>query len=191
MNPLLTTEIKNAVEVLASGGTILYPTDTIWGIGCDATNQKAVDKIYKIKRRMESKSLLMLVESPDRIFDYVEKVSPLFIDLIKSYDKPLTVIYQGAKNVAKGVAAGDNTIGIRVTKDEFCKELISAFGKAIVSTSANISGEPSAIRFQQISEKVKSQVDYVVKLYQNEIRLMRPSRIIRITETGDFEIVRE
>ncbi|HNV49360.1 MAG: L-threonylcarbamoyladenylate synthase [Bacteroidales bacterium] len=191
MNPLLTTEIKNAVEVLASGGTILYPTDTIWGIGCDATNQKAVDKIYKIKRRMESKSLLMLVESPDRIFDYVEKVSPLFIDLIKSYDKPLTVIYQGAKNVAKGVAAEDNTIGIRVTKDEFCKELISAFGKAIVSTSANISGEPSAIRFQQISEKVKSQVDYVVKLYQNEIRLMRPSRIIRITETGDFEIVRE
>ncbi len=140
---------------------------------------------------MESKSLLMLVESPDRIFDYVEKVSPLFIDLIKSYDKPLTVIYQGAKNVAKGVAAEDNTIGIRVTKDEFCKELISAFGKAIVSTSANISGEPSAIRFQQISEKVKSQVDYVVKLYQNEIRLMRPSRIIRITETGDFEIVRE
>lgn len=136
MNPLLTTEIKNAVEVLASGGTILYPTDTIWGIGCDATNQKAVDKIYKIKRRMESKSLLMLVESPDRIFDYVEKVSPLFIDLIKSYDKPLTVIYQGAKNVAKGVAAEDNTIGIRVTKDEFCKELISAFGKAIVSTSA-------------------------------------------------------
>lgn len=191
MNPLLTTEIKNAVEVLASGGTILYPTDTIWGIGCDATNQKAVDKIYKIKRRMESKSLLMLVELPDRIFDYVEKVSPLFIDLIKSYDKPLTVIYQGAKNVAKGVAAEDNTIGIRVTKDEFCKELISAFGKAIVSTSANISGEPSAIRFQQISEKVKSQVDYVVKLYQNEIRLMRPSRIIRITETGDFEIVRE
>ena len=191
MNPLLTTEIKNAVEVLASGGTILYPTDTIWGIGCDATNQKAVDKIYKIKRRMESKSLLMLVESPDRIFDYVEKVSPLFIDLIKSYDKPLTVIYQGAKNVAKGVAAEDNTIGIRVSKDEFCKELISAFGKAIVSTSANISGEPSAIRFQQISEKVKSQVDYVVKLYQNEIRLMRPSRIIRITETGDFEIVRE
>jgi len=191
MNPLLTTEIKNAVEVLASGGTILYPTDTIWGIGCDATNQKAVDKIYKIKRRMESKSLLMLVESPDRIFDYVEKVSPLFIDLIKSYDKPLTVIYQGAKNVAKGVAAEYNTIGIRVTKDEFCKELISAFGKAIVSTSANISGEPSAIRFQQISEKVKSQVDYVVKLYQNEIRLMRPSRIIRITETGDFEIVRE
>lgn len=184
-------EVEKALEVLKKGGVILYPTDTIWGIGCDATNQKAVDRVYKIKQRIEGKSLLILVDTPERIHDYASKVSPLFLDLITSYDKPLTVIYQGAKNLAKGVAAPDNTIGIRVAKDDFCKELIKRFGKAIVSTSANISGEPPPLHFGQISEKIKSSVDHIVNLYQNEIRSMKPSRIIRITDSGDFEIIRE
>ncbi len=190
-NEVFKTEIDKAVMVLASGGTILYPTDTIWGIGCDATNQKAVNKVYKIKQRIEGKSLLVLVDTPERIYEYVDKVSPLFFDLIRSYDKPLTVIYQGARNVAKGVAAEDKTIGIRVAQDEFCRELIRTFGKAIVSTSANLSGEPTALRFQQISEKIKNSVDHIVNLYQNEIRTMKPSRIIRINEKGDFEIIRD
>jgi len=184
-------EIEKTVEVLKKGGTILYPTDTIWGIGCDATNQKAVDKIYKIKQRIEGKSLLVLVDTPERIQDYAENVSPLFFDLIKNYDKPLTVIYQGAKGVAKGIAAEDKTIGIRVAQDAFCRELIKQFGKAIVSTSANLSGDPPALRFQQISEKIKEGVDYIVDLHQNEIRNMKPSRIIRVTESGDFEIIRD
>jgi L-threonylcarbamoyladenylate synthase len=184
-------EIEKTVEVLKKGGTILYPTDTIWGIGCDATNQKAVDKIYKIKQRIEGKSLLVLVDTPERIHDYVENVSPLFFDLIKNYNKPLTVIYQGAKSVAKGVAANDKTIGIRVVQDEFCREVIKKFGKAIVSTSANLSGEPPSLRFQQISEKIKEKVDYIVDLYQNEIRNMKPSRIIRVNKSGDFEIIRD
>lgn len=184
-------EVEKTVKVLKQGGTILYPTDTIWGIGCDATNQKAVDKVYKIKQRIEGKSLLVLVDTPERVHDYVQSVSPLFFDLIKNYDKPLTVIYQGAKNVAKGVSANDKTIGIRVVQNEFCREVIKQFGKAIVSTSANVSGEPPALRFQQISDKISTQVDYVVKLYQNEIKTMKPSRIIRITEKGDFEIIRD
>lgn len=184
-------EIAKTVKVLREGGTILYPTDTIWGIGCDATNQKAVDKVYKIKQRIEGKSLLVLVDSPDRIHEYVKYLNPLVYDLVKNYNMPLTVIYPDARNVAKGVAAIDKTIGIRVVQDEFCRELIKQFGKPIVSTSANISGEPPALRFPQISQKIKERVDYIVNLHQNEIRNMKPSRIIRVTVNGDFEIIRD
>lgn len=183
-------EIENTVKVLRAGGTILYPTDTIWGIGCDATNQRAVDKIYKIKKRIEGKSLLILVDDTDRIKDYVADVDPVILDLVKNYDRPLTVIYPGAKNVAKGVAATDKTIGIRVVRDEFCRQLVKALGRAIVSTSANLSGEPAPLMFNQISTQIRNEVDYVVNLYQDSIRTMKPSRIIRIKEKGDFEIVR-
>ncbi|HPE33638.1 MAG TPA: L-threonylcarbamoyladenylate synthase [Bacteroidales bacterium] len=184
-------EIEKTLKALRAGGTILYPTDTIWGIGCDATNQKAVDRIYQIKRRIEDKSLLVLVDSRERILQYVEKVNPLIFDLVSNYDKPLTVIYENAKNVAKGVAAQDNTIGIRIVQDEFCRELIRQFGKAIVSTSANISGSPAALWFQQISPEIKKSVDYVVNLHQHEIRKMKPSRIIKAKSNGDFEIIRD
>jgi L-threonylcarbamoyladenylate synthase len=183
-------EIDKTVNVLCRGGTILYPTDTIWGIGCDATNEKAVDKIYKIKQRVVGKSLLILVDDPERIYDYVTDVNPLVFELVKNYNRPLTVIYPRAKNLAKGVVADDNTVGIRVVDDEFCRQVIKTFGKAIVSTSANISGESPPLRFQQISEKVKKSVDYVVNIYQNEIRTMKPSRIIKVNEKGDFEIIR-
>jgi len=183
-------EVEKTVKILRSGGTILYPTDTIWGLGCDATNQKAVDKIYKAKKRVEGKSLLMLVDSIDRITDFVDKLDPVILDLVKNYDRPLTVIYPVAKNVAKGVSAPDNSIGIRVVNDEFCKLLIARFGKPIVSTSANISGDPAPVIYQQISPEIKKSVDYIVNLYQDRIRSMKPSRIIRVMENGGFEIVR-
>ena len=183
-------EIEKALKVLQSGGTILYPTDTIWGIGCDATNQKAVDRIYKVKQRIEGKSLLVLVDSVERISNYVDKLNPVIIDLVKNYERPLTVIYPHAKNVVKGVSASDNTIGIRVVNDEFCRQLIIKFGKAIVSTSANISGDPAPVIYQQISKEIKDSVDYIINLYQDRIRSMKPSRIIRVMENGGFEIVR-
>jgi len=183
-------EIEKSLEVLKKGGVILYPTDTIWGIGCDAGNQRAVDKVYKLKRRIEGKSLLILVDSIDMIADYVEDINPLISELVKNYDRPLTVIYPGAKNVAKGVAADDKTIGIRVVRDRFCKALIKQFGKSIVSTSANLSGDPAPIHFNQISDALKQGADYVVDLYHNRVRTMKPSRIIRVKENGDFEIVR-
>ncbi len=183
-------EIDKTVKILREGGTILYPTDTIWGIGCDATNQKAVERIYKIKKRVEGKSLLVLVDSPESINRYVKNVDPVILELVSNYDRPLTVIYPGAKNVARGVVASDRTIGIRVVRDEFCKRLIRQLGRAVVSTSANLSGEPAPLVFAQISDQVKNEVDYVVDLYQDRIRTMKPSRIIRIKEKGDFEIVR-
>lgn len=183
-------EIEKSLKILRSGGTILYPTDTIWGIGCDPSNQKAVDRIYKIKKRIEGKSLLVLVDSVERINSYVNKLNPVILELVKNYERPLTVIYPNAKNVAKGVSASDNTIGIRVVNDEFCRELIQRFGKAIVSTSANISGDPAPVIFPQISEEIKQSVSYTVNLYHDRIRSMKPSRIIRVKENGDFEIVR-
>ena len=184
-------EIQKAFSILQKGGVILYPTDTIWGIGCDAENQKAVDRIYKIKKRIEGKSLLVLVDSFERISRYVKKIDPVIIDLVLGYNKPLTVIYPGAINVAKGVSAPDKTIGIRVVRDEFCKKLINEFGHAIVSTSANISGEASPVVFQQIADEIKNAVDYAVNINRSVIASMRPSRIIRVFPNGGFEVVRE
>jgi len=183
-------EINKTVEVLKKGGVILYPTDTIWGIGCDATNQKAVNKIFKIKKRIEEKSLIILVDSPEQINSYVKNADDFALELVNSYNRPLTVIYPEAMNLAKGVAATDKTIGIRVVNDVFCKKIIEGLGKAIVSTSANISGYPPPIRFQQITEEIKNSVDYVVDLHRDRIRDIKASRIIRIKEKGDFEVVR-
>lgn len=183
-------EIDKSVKVLKAGGLILYPTDTIWGVGCDASNQRAVDKVYKLKSRIEGKSLLVLVDSQKMIYEYVKDVNPLINDLVSSYDRPLTVIYPRAKNVAKGVSAKNLSIGIRVVQDEFCQALIKKFGKAIVSTSANLSGEPAPVLYNQISEEIKSGVDYIVNLYHSRVRTMKPSLIIRVKEHGDFEIVR-
>jgi L-threonylcarbamoyladenylate synthase len=185
------SEVEKTVKVLRQGGTILYPTDTIWGIGCDATNQRAVEKIYKIKQRIPDKSLLILTDSIERIYNYVDEVDPLIEELVRSINRPLTVIYPGAKNLAKGVAAADKSIGIRVARDEFCRLVISKLDKAIVSTSANISGAATPFRFQQVSEEVKNAVDYVVDLYHDKITELKPSRIIRIKNKGDFEVIRE
>ncbi|NCA84585.1 MAG: threonylcarbamoyl-AMP synthase [Clostridia bacterium] len=185
------SEVEKTVKILRQGGTILYPTDTIWGIGCDATNQRAVEKIYKIKQRIPDKSLLILTDTIERIYNYVNEVDPLIEELVRSFNRPLTVIYPGAKNLAKGVAAADKSIGIRVARDEFCRLVISKLDKAIVSTSANISGAATPFRFQQVSEEVKNAVDYVVDLYHDKITELKPSRIIRIKDKGDFEVIRD
>ena len=184
-------EIKNAIEVLKKGGIILYPTDTIWGIGCDATNEKAVEKIYKIKQREEGKGMLVLVDSPDRILSYVNEVPAMAWDLIDVAENPLTIIYPDAVNLASNLLPKDKSIGIRVTQDEFCKELIRQFRKPIVSTSANFSGESFPKCFDEISQGIIDVVDYVVDWKQDEISNIQPSSVIKLGLGGEVEIIRQ
>lgn len=183
-------EIARCIEVLKKGGTILYPTDTIWGIGCDATNQKAVEKIYKIKKRLETKSLIILLESPERIKEYVNHIPAIAWDLMESVDRPLTIIYPESKNLPKNVIGDDGSIAIRVVKNEFCKQLLREFGKPIVSSSANISGELPPMVFKCVSPEVLKAVDYTVSLFQDELREVKPSRIIKLSPNGEFNIIR-
>jgi L-threonylcarbamoyladenylate synthase len=190
MLPAMKNEIKKCVEVLEKDGTILYPTDTIWGIGCDATSQKAVEKIYKLKKRVESKSLIILLADMKDISKYVETFPDIARDLMKNVERPLTIIYPNAKNIAKNVIAKDNSIAIRIVKNEFCKNLIRAFGKPIISSSANISGEPAPMVFKCISKEIIDNVDYVVNLFQDVLQEVKPSRIIKLNEKGEFHIIR-
>ncbi|NTW31963.1 MAG: threonylcarbamoyl-AMP synthase [Bacteroidetes bacterium] len=183
-------EIFNTTKVLTSGGTILYPTDTIWGIGCDATNADAVDKIYKIKKRVESKCLIVLVSDTDMLKDYLVTFPDIVKDLLNNLERPTTIIYPHAKNLVKNVIAPDGSVAIRIVKDEFCKQMITLFGKPIVSTSANVSGETAPISFCKISEEIIDSVDYVVKYDRNRIRQMKPSTIIKVLDSGEYEIVR-
>ncbi len=150
--------ILKAIEVLQKGGIILYPTDTIWGIGCDATNATAIEKVYRIKKRSESKSLIILVESIDQIYKYVDEMPQAALRLIKDTKKPLTIIYDNAKNLPLSLIAVDGSVAIRIVQEEFCKELILQFKKPLVSTSANISGEPSPASFKDISGEIKNEV---------------------------------
>jgi L-threonylcarbamoyladenylate synthase len=183
-------EIQKCVEVLKKGGTILYPTDTIWGIGCDATNFKAVEKIYKVKKRLETKSLIILIDDPERIKHYVKEIPVITWDLMRNVEKPITIIYPNARNLPKNVIGEDNSIAIRVVKNEFCIGLIREFGKPIVSSSANVSGEPAPLVFRCVSENIKKRVDYVVNLYQDVLQEVKPSRIIKLKENGEFNIIR-
>lgn len=184
-------EIDTTVNVLTKGGIILYPTDTIWGIGCDATNQAAVQKIFKIKKRLESKSLIILASDIEMVKDYVENIPEIAWDLVKNMDRPTTFIYPKAKNLAKKAIASDGTVAIRVVSDEFCKQMITFFGKPVVSTSANVSGEPTALLFSKISSEIKKNVDYIVNLYHENIKEIRPSTIIKLLEDGNYEIIRK
>jgi L-threonylcarbamoyladenylate synthase len=184
-------EIDRTVNFLTKGGIILYPTDTIWGIGCDATNQKAVEKIYKIKKRIESKSLIVLVSDTDMLKEYVSDIPDFAWDLVNGMDRPTTFIYPKAKNLAKKVIASNGSIAIRIVKDEFCRQLITLFGKPIVSTSANISGEPTAILFNKISSEIKKKMDYIVNIDQDKIREIRPSTIIKLFLDGNYEVLRK
>ncbi|MCD4682296.1 MAG: threonylcarbamoyl-AMP synthase [Bacteroidales bacterium] len=184
-------DIKKAVEVLKNSGTILYPTDTIWGIGCDATSNKAVQKIIKIKSRAKELSFIILVEKESRITDYVDKVPEILWDLLKSFDTPTTVIYPRSKNLAKNIAAKDGSIAIRLVKDEFCQRLISQLNKPIVSTSANFSGESSPFMFRDISDELKRSVDYIVKMHRKKLSKVKASTIIKLKPNGEFEIVRQ
>jgi len=186
----LDNEIDKTIQVLKKGGVILYPTDTIWGIGCDATNNKAVEKIYKIKQRAQQQSFIILLDNAEKIKDYVEHVPSIAYDLISQYVRPLTIIYPAAKNIAKNVMAADGSIAIRIVNELFCKTLIQQFGKPIVSTSANISGEANPISFSVISEKIQSTVDYAVEWERNIVRQVTPSTIIRLFDNGTFDVVR-
>jgi L-threonylcarbamoyladenylate synthase len=184
-------DIKNALEVLKKGGVILYPTDTIWGIGCDATNQEAVQRIYSIKKREDSKSMLVLMENPALLDRYVEEVPEVAWDLVEIATTPLTVIYPGAKNLAKNLIASDGSIGIRFTKEKFTCQLLQRFRRPLVSTSANVSGEKSPAVFDDISEEIKSQVDYIVEYRQNDTTPAQPSSIIKLGTGGKIDIIRK
>jgi len=183
-------DIKKAVEVLKSGGTILYPTDTIWGIGCDATNNKAVQKVIQIKNRPKELSFIVLLDDSRKITEYVEEVPDILWDLLESFDTPTTVIYPKAKKLSKLAIAADGSIAIRIARDEFCHELIHAFNKPIISTSANFSGEPSPVMFKDISDELKKKVDYVVQTNQSRLNKVKASTIIRLKMNGEFEVVR-
>lgn len=170
---------------------ILYPTDTIWGIGCDATNEDAVRRVYEIKQRQDSKAMLVLVDSSVKVDFYVQDVPEVAWDLIDLADKPLTIIYSGARNLAANLLAEDGSVGIRVTNEDFSKRLCQQFRKAVVSTSANISGQPSPRNFSEISEEVKSAVDYIVGYRQEEMSNPKPSSIIKLDKGGVIKIIRE
>jgi len=184
-------DLKKACEVLRKGGVILYPTDTIWGLGCDATREEAVKRIYEIKQRSDSKSMLTLIDSYAQLERYVDDLPEIAQDLIECSDKPLTIIYSGAKNLAANLIAADGTIGIRVTKEEFSQKLCRQFGKPIVSTSANFSGEPSPSNFSEINKEIFHLVDYAVNYRSDEMQKSKPSSIIRLEKNGVINIIRE
>lgn len=184
-------EINKAVEFLRKGKTILYPTDTIWGLGCDATNQKAVSRIFKIKKRIEGRSMIVLLDHQDRLTDYVEKVPSIAYELMLNIKSPLTIIYPGGKKLAKNIIAEDGTVAIRIARDEFCQRLVASFGVPVVSTSANISGEPTPLVFNQITNSVKDAVDYIVDYDRDKLRSAKASTLIKVHLNGEFEVLRK
>ncbi len=184
-------DINKALEVLRNGGIILYPTDTIWGIGCDATNEEAVRKIYQLKNRDDSKSMLVLLDNEAKLNSYVTQVPELAWDLIDFATKPTTIIYPNAKNLAPNLLAEDKSVGIRITKESFSNTLCQRFKKPIVSTSANVSGEKSPSYFEMISDEIKKGVDYIVQYRQEETSNPSPSSIIKLEVDGEIKILRE
>ena len=184
-------DIREAVRVMRAGGLILYPTDAGWGIGCDANNEEAVRKVYELKRRSDSKALIVLTDHLAKLERVVEEVPEVAYDLIEVTEKPLTIIYSGAKNLAKNLIAEDGSVGIRLTKEAFSKDLCEAFRMPIVSTSANISGEPTAHSFDEISDEIKNGVDYIVKYRQKDKSKAEPSSIIKLEPGGVVTIIRK
>jgi L-threonylcarbamoyladenylate synthase len=190
-NPLFEEEIKNTIDALRKGGSILYPTDTVWGLGCDARNKEAVSKLFKIKQRVEYKSMVVLVCDETMLTRYVKDVPAIAWELIDAAEEPLTIIYPDGRMLADNLIAADGSVGIRLVKDDFCKVLIRKFGKPIVSTSANISGEPSPASFKQIKLDILNNVDYIVNLRQNEVANIKPSTIIKVDLNGEIKILRK
>ncbi|MDB8996166.1 L-threonylcarbamoyladenylate synthase [Parabacteroides distasonis] len=186
----MTEDIKKACEVMAAGGIILYPTDTIWGIGCDATNEKAVQRVYELKRRADNKAMLVLMDSEAKLDRYVSDVPDIAWDLISVSDKPLTIIYSRAKNLATNLLGADGSVGIRITNEEFSKRLCERFRKPLVSTSANVSGEPSPANFSEVSEVIKEGVDYIVNYRQDDMSKAAPSGIIKLGAGGLVQVIR-
>jgi len=184
-------DLRNAIECLKQGGIILYPTDTIWGIGCDATNEEAVRRVYEIKKREDSKALICLVDSANRMQRYFRQVPDVAWDLVDMATKPLTLILDQAINIAPNLLAEDGSLAIRVTHEEFSRQLCYRFQKAIVSTSANISGEPSPGTFYDISDEIKNQMDYIVQFRRGEKAGAMPSQIIKLTRDGHVSVIRK
>lgn len=199
------SDLEEAVRVLRMGGVIVYPTDTVWGIGCDATNEEAVRKVYALKRREDSKSMLVLLDAPGKLQGYVEEVPEMAWELLEctmedktlnaqlstlNSQRPLTIIYPGAKNLAKNLIAADGSVGIRITQEPFSKALCERLRRPIVSTSANISGEPAAKTFRQISEEVLQQADYVCLFRRDDEQEKQPSSIIKLGLHNEIQIIR-
>ncbi len=182
-------EIKKSLGVLKNQQILLYPTDTVWGIGCDATSEVAVDKVFKIKKRSESKSLVILMNSFEMLQKYIPKVPKAVIELLSKSTNPTTIIYENPFGLAKNVVAADNTVAIRIVQNEFCRELIHLFGKPIVSTSANISGNPTPKSFDEIEKSILDSVDYVVNLQRDEVN-EKSSTILKVNEKGEITVLR-
>lgn len=183
-------DIKDSLITLRKGGIILYPTDTIWGLGCDATNPSAVEKIFRIKSRSDSKSLIILVDGESMLERYTETIPEIVYELTGVSDSPLTIIYPKGKNLATGVCSGDGSVGIRICHDEFCRELICRFRKPIVSTSANFSENTSPENFDKIDKSIIDAVDYVVKYRQDDRRRHSASPVIKVEQNGTIKIIR-
>jgi L-threonylcarbamoyladenylate synthase len=177
-------DIDQCLQVLKNGGIILYPTDTVWGIGCDATNAKAVEKIYELKKRPDEKAMIVLVADEKEVLQHVANPDLQLFDYLKKITKPTTVIYDGAIGFANNLIGKDGSIGIRISKDQFCKHLIKRFRKPIVSTSANISGQPLAKIFAEINDEIKSSVDYIVKYRQDDNTIAEPSSVIKWSKSS-------
>lgn len=184
------SEVENALNVLRNGGVILYPTDTIWGLGCDATNAEAIKRIYQIKNREDSKSLIILVADERDVLQYVAAPDLAVFDFIEEQSRPTTIIFEQAVGLPDNLIAEDGSIAIRIVRDEFCKHLIKRLRKPIVSTSANISGQPSPQNFSQVSDEIKSAVDHVVKWRQNDDTPAQPSQIIKWNNDGTRIVIR-
>ena len=183
-------EVNAALEVIKRGGLILYPTDTVWGIGCDATNPAAIEKVYQLKQRHESKALICLVSDFKMLNQFVEVVPEVAYDILKYAAKPTTIIYDKPIRVAENLVPEDDTLAIRVVRNDFCKELIRKFRRPIVSTSANISGEPTPGNYNEISQEIKNGVDHIVDLQRNDKRASKASAIIKLSGDGEVKIIR-
>jgi L-threonylcarbamoyladenylate synthase len=184
-------DIKNCLRVLRQGGVILYPTDTVWGLGCDPSSRDAVEKIFSIKERHESKSLILLADSVSMVQRYVKEIPDAAFQIIDVTDKPLTIVYPGAKNLAEGIASDDGSVGIRITSDDFCARLIGDFCKPVVSTSANRSGELTPSCFDEIPADIIRSVDYAVSYRRNDQHRHKPSPVIKIGLNGVISILRK
>lgn len=184
------TEVQNAYDSLKQGKLLLYPTDTVWGIGCDATNYKAIEKIFQLKKRQESKSMICLVSDLNMLSQYVAHIPEAAYAILKYADKPTTIIYNDPINVAENLISNDNTLAIRIVKDDFCQKLIKKLKRPLVSTSANISGQPSPRSFKEIHHDILKGVDYIVNLHRDK-KSSNPSSIIKLGNDGTVKIIRE
>jgi L-threonylcarbamoyladenylate synthase len=190
MDEFFKREVEQALQVLKGGGVILYPTDTVWGLGCDATNEAAIRKIFQIKQRAESKSLIVLVAAERDILQFVAAPDPSVFDFLEEQSRPTTIIYQNAIGLPANLVAEDGSVAIRLVQDDFCRHLVKRLQKPVVSTSANISGEPTPETFSQISNAVKNAVDHVVQWRQDDLKPAQPSQIIKWNNDGSISIIR-